>query len=80
MAPSYLQDYSCNLLVSKPSSDVPYDLNHYLFYANISTFHRAFVSATGAEVELEFFYQAVGSKAWQEAMDKEIFAVELNHT
>ena len=79
-APSYLQDYSCNLLVSKPSSGAPYDLNHYLFYANISTSHRAFVYATGAKVEPEFFHQAVGSKAWQEAMVKEIFAVELNHT
>jgi len=55
-APSYLQDYSCNLLVSKLSLGAPYDLNHYLSYANISTSHRAFVSATSAEVEPEFFH------------------------
>ena len=55
-APSYLQDYSCNLLVSKPPSGAPYDLKHYFSYANISTSYRAFVSATGVEVEPAFFH------------------------
>ena len=79
-APSYLQDYSCNLLVSKPSSGAPYDLNHYLSYANISTSHKAFVSATSVEFEPKFFHQVVGTKAWQEVMDKEISALKFNHT
>ena len=58
----------------------PYDVNKHLSYVNISTSHKIFALATSVEIELDFFHQAVTSKAWQVAMDKEIFALELNHT
>ena len=77
-APSYLQDYTCNLLVGKPS--LAYDINQHISYANISASHKAFVFAASAEIEPKFFHQAIASKAWQQAMDKEIYDLELNHT
>ena len=79
-APSYLQDYTYNLLVSKPSPGASYDINQCISYANINTSHKAFVSARSVEIKPEFFHQAIRSKAWQQAMDKEISALELNHT
>lgn len=78
--PSYLQDYSCNLLTYKPPSGSAYDIAHHLSYANISVSHQSFSLAASAEVEPEFFHQAVSSKAWQVAMDKEISTLEPNHT
>ena len=63
--PSYLQDYTCNLLVGKPSPGAPYDINEHISYVNISTSHKVFVFAASAEIELEFFHQAVAFKAWQ---------------
>ena len=50
-APSYLQDYACNLLVSKPSPGAPYDINQCISYANMSAFHKAFVFVASAEIE-----------------------------
>ena len=78
--PSYLQDYSCSLLTTKPTSSIPYYIAQHLSYANISTSHQAFALAVNAKVEPEFYHQAMLLKAWQEAMDKEISALELNHT
>ena len=78
--PTYLQDYSCSLLTTKPSSSSPYDINDHLSYANLSSSYQVFALATSAEVEPEYYHQAVLSKAWQGAMDKEIGALELNHT
>ena len=72
--PSYLQDYSCSLLTNKPPSGSPYA--QHLSYANLSTSHQAFALAASVEVELEFYHHAVLLKAWQEAMDKEIFALD----
>ena len=77
--PYYLQDYSCSLLTTKPPSGSPYDIAQHLSYANLSTFHQAFALSASVEVEPEFYHQAVLSRAWQEAMDKEISALELNH-
>ena len=79
-APSYLQDYTCNLLVGKPSLGAPYDINQHISYANISASHKAFVFAASAKIKPKFFHQAIASKAWQQAMDKEIFYLKLNHT
>ena len=78
--PTYLQDYSCSLLSTKPSPGSPYDINSHLSYANLSFFYQVFALAASAEVEPEFYHQAVLSKAWQGAMDKEISALEFNHT
>ena len=70
-----------SLLVSQ-SQVVPnlYDINKHLSYVNISTSHKIFALATSVEIGLDFFHQVVTSKAWQAAMDKEISALELNHT
>ena len=78
--PSYLQDYTCNLLVGKPLPGAPYDINQHISYANISASHKPFVFSTSAEIEPEFFHQAIAFKAWQQAMDKEISDLEFNHT
>lgn len=69
------------MLVSQ-SQVVPnlYDINTHLSYVNISTSHKIFALATSVEIGLDFFHQVVTSKAWQAAMDKEISALELNHT
>lgn len=78
-APSYLQDYTYNVLVSKPSPGAPYDINQCISNANITASHKAFVFAASAEIEQEFFHQTVVSKAWQQAINKEIPTLELNH-
>ena len=78
--PIYLQDYSCCLLSTKPTLGSLYDINSHLSYANLSSSYQVFALIASVEVELEFYYQVMLSKAWQGAMDKEIDALELNHT
>lgn len=78
--PYYLQDYTYNVVVSKPSPGAPYDINQCISNENISASHKAFGFAANAEIELEFFHQTVVFKAWQQAINKEIPTLELNHT
>ena len=54
--PTYLQDYSCSLLSTKPSPGSPYDINSHLSYANLSFFYQVFALAASAEVEPEFYH------------------------
>ena len=79
--PSYLQDYSCQFVTSKPLSGEPYDIFACLTYANLSKNYRQFVMAVdSSSPNPTSFSEAVQSFDWRAAMDKEIAALELTNT
>ena len=89
-APTYLQDYHCNLASSSSTSSTistytphpnhPHDISHYLSYTKLSTSHKAFTVSISSHHETEHYHQAVHHPQWQEAMAYEIKALEDNHT
>ena len=54
--PTYLQDYSCSLLSTKPLPSSPYDINSHLSYANLSSSYQVFALVASAKVELEYYH------------------------
>uniref|UniRef100_A0A2N9IVB0 Reverse transcriptase Ty1/copia-type domain-containing protein n=1 Tax=Fagus sylvatica TaxID=28930 RepID=A0A2N9IVB0_FAGSY len=80
--PSYLQDYHCNLASSipPPNSSTMYPIDHTISYSHLSPAHKAYTLAISTLVEPRFYHEAVSSPHWCEAMDKELAALEVNHT
>ena len=79
--PSYLQDYSCKFVTSKPLSGEPYDIFACLTYANLSKNYRQFVMAIdSSSPDPTSVSKAVQSSDWRVAMGKEIAVLELTNT
>jgi hypothetical protein len=80
--PSYLQDYHCSLVSSIPAphSSTMYPIAHTISYSHLSPAHKAYTLAISTLVEPKFYHEAVSSPQWCEAMDKELAALEANHT
>ena len=79
-SPAYLQDYSCASACS-PASGGPYDIGHSLTHAHLVPSYQSYVLAiSSTPQEPQSFFQAVKDPLWREAMDKEIQALEQNHT
>jgi hypothetical protein len=80
--PSYLQDYHCSLASSipPPNSSTMYPIDHTISYSHLSPAHKAYTLAISTLVEPRFYHEAVSSPHWCEAMDKELAALEVNHT
>jgi hypothetical protein len=84
-APSYLQDYHCNLASSASNSfsssvEVIHPIEHNLSYAHLSDSHKAFTLALSTHTEPQFYHEALHSPQWCEVMSKELNALEANHT
>jgi hypothetical protein len=84
-APSYLQDYHCNLAYSAsnsfPSSiEVIHPIEHNLSYSHLSDSHKTFTLALSTHTEPQFYHEALHSPQWCEVMSKELNALEANHT
>ena len=77
--PSYLRDYHCYTTVSQPTH-VPYSLSSVLSYDKLSSSHHALVHAISSHVEPTSFTQAVAIPKWQQAMQVELQALEVNGT
>ncbi|RVW88895.1 Retrovirus-related Pol polyprotein from transposon RE2 [Vitis vinifera] len=77
--PSYLRDYHCYATVSQPTH-VPYSLSSVLSYDKLSSSHHALVHAISSHVEPTSFTQAVAIPKWQQAMQVELQALEVNGT
>ena len=77
--PSYLADYSCKAVSTKPTSGLPYDISHVLSYSHLGPQFASFVMAVSSvPSEPVSFSQAVQFPEWKAAMDKEIAALELS--
>ena len=58
--PSYLFDYSCKSVSTKPSSGMPYDLSAYLDYSHIGpTFHSFVMAVNSTHSKPASFHQAI---------------------
>lgn len=55
-------------------------MSSYISYDAFSTSHKAFLSTLDAVVEPTYYSQAAKDPKWVEAMNKELFAFESNHT
>ena len=76
---SYLQDFRCNLLASKPSppARTPYPLDHYLSYAKLSASHSSFILTVSSTFEPQHYHQAVQYAYWKAA---KLDAMQQNQT
>lgn len=70
-APSYLQDYHCN---------VTYPIQSHLSYDRFSPSYRSFVVQVNNIFEPQFFHQAVKIPEWQQAMSEELTALKATNT
>lgn len=78
--PAYLSDYTCNTLVHDHNSTISYPISQVVCYDRLSSEHRKFVNSITSAVEPESYKQATLDPKWQEAMDSELRALELNGT
>lgn len=66
--------------ISNPDATRPYPISQYVMYNKFSKPHRAFLAAITSATEQKTFLQASKDPNWQEAMKKEIAALESNGT
>lgn len=76
--PSYLKDFHCNLLTT--STKCRYPLSDVLSYDQLSPTYRAFTVSLSSQVEPRNYHEAAKCSEWQQAMDEELTALELNNT
>ena len=79
--PSYLSQYSCKSISTKPHSGLPYDVSNYLDYSHLGHTFKSFVRAVNSTPsEPTSFHQVVQYLEWKAAMGKEIEALEVTNT
>ena len=84
--PSHLQDYHCfhaTLLPPGSScsrSGTHHPLSKFVSYTHLSLSHRAFITSLSAHSEPTSFAQVTSDPRWQDAMQTELTALELNNT
>ena len=81
--PSHLSDFICPTLNSvsiglKCSSGYP--TQYFLSYHRLSLTYNIFAANIIKISEPQFYYQVIGKPEWEEAMAKEISALEANQT
>lgn len=75
--PTYLQDYACTAI----ALGAPYDLDQCLTYSHLEPcYHSYLLAVSSSPKDPTNFSQAVQDPLWRAAMDKEIQALEQNHT
>ena len=75
--PTYLQDYACTTI----AVGAPYDLDQCLTYSHLEPCYHSYLLAVSlSPKEPASFSQAIQDPLWRAAMDKEIQALEQNHT
>ena len=75
--PTYLQDDACTTIVA----GAPYDLDQCLTYSHLEPCYHSYLLAVSlSPKEPASFSQAIQDPLWRAAMDKEIQALEQNHT
>ena len=75
--PTYLQDYACTTI----AVGAPYDLDQCLTYSHLEPcYHSYLLAVSSSPKEPASFSQAIQDPLWRAAMDKEIQALEQNHT
>ncbi|CAM8929156.1 unnamed protein product [Rhodiola kirilowii] len=75
--PGWMQDYQCNTVFNKSS---PHSIDKQVTYSHCSPTHRHFLGLISTYKEPRNYTQASKDKLWQEAMQKEISALEQNQT
>ena len=79
--PSYLSEYSCKSVSTKPNSGLSYDILDCLDYSHLGpTFHSFVMVVNTTPSKPASFHQAVQYPEWRATMDKEIEALEVNNT
>ena len=75
--PTYLSNYSCKSISTKPASGLPYDVLASLSYSHLGlAFHSFVMEVNSTPSEPTFFNQAVQFPKWKATMVKEIVALE----
>ena len=79
--PSYLSQYSCKSVSTKPNFGLSYDILNYLDYSHLGPpFHSFVMAINTTPLEQASFHQVVQYLEWRAIMDKEIEALEANNT
>ncbi|KAJ9557475.1 hypothetical protein OSB04_012089 [Centaurea solstitialis] len=79
VTPSYLKDFHCNGVVSD-NNKTKYPLQDHIGYQQLSSRHRAFVTAVSSNSEPKTYSQAAKFSEWCKAMQEELEAMEDNKT
>uniref|UniRef100_A0A803QIC3 Reverse transcriptase Ty1/copia-type domain-containing protein n=1 Tax=Cannabis sativa TaxID=3483 RepID=A0A803QIC3_CANSA len=77
--PSYLRDYECHSVIQDKTS-TPHSLNKYLSYEHLSPAYKTFILALTAHFEPTNYIQASQHRVWNQAMQRELFALLKNKT
>lgn len=78
---SYLQDYSCKAVSSKPLSSQSHDIFACLTYSNLSKSYKQYVMAIDStSPNPTSFLEAIQSFEWRATMDKDIESLEITDT
>lgn len=79
-----MKDYQCNLLhtlsTAHSSSGTPFPLSQFTSFHHLSSPHAAYLLSLSTISEPHAYAQVVKYPSWQEAMDKEIEALQNNNT
>lgn len=90
--PSYPEDFHCNLLLPPHINKTPHvthkvkesstkhSLSNYLSYNSLLNCHKEFATNIWAHYELQYYHAAANIPEWQEAMNKELHALDKNYT
>lgn len=78
----FLMSSQANHFISTPSSitGTRYPLSNFLSYSRFSPSHSTFLAAITKHIEPQSYAQAVLDPNWQQAMDTELEALQLNNT
>lgn len=67
-------------LLSNSAFHPKHHIDHYMSYSNFSSSHQYFVATLASIKEPSYFSQAVKDPQWVTTMNKELDALESNHT
>lgn len=85
MPPTHLRDYFCNVVLDNSHSDCCHTLANLCIDCNTSSINISYYHSLAFQVstsipEPSFFNQDKGVSVWEEAMNKELEALEANHS